>query len=302
MRLFPLRFKSAQTKLNFMGNRWIGFAITFLLIAITTASLMTRGLNLGIDFAGGTLLEIRTQGAADLAKLRQIMTTANIGDVSLQTFGSSNEVLIRIPASRDRDSSSIVTMARNALDTSYGSTIEYRRIESVGPQVGSAMVTNSALAVGFTFLAMLAYLWFRFEWQYGVGGILALLHDALITVGFFSITGIEFNLTSVAAILTIVGYSINDSVVIYDRIRENLRKFKKQALNDILNLSLNETLTRTLLTSSTTIVALLALVMFGGDSLNGFATAMLFGILIGTYSSIYVSAPVLIYFRLRRSE
>ena len=184
----------------------------------------------------------------------------------------------------------------------YGAPIEYLRVDYVGPQVGGELIRGSFMALIFAMVAMMFYLWFRFEWQYGAGGILALLHDAILTVGFYSVTQIEFNLTSVAAILTVIGYSINDSVVIYDRVRENLRKYKIKPVDEVLNLAVNETLGRTFLTGGTVLMALLGLVIFGGDVLFGFSAAMIFGVIVGTYSSIYVSSTVLIYLNLRRSE
>ncbi len=299
---FPLQLFRTPPKFDFIGKRWIGFIVTGLGVAITIASLSTRGLNFGIDFAGGIVVEAKAEQTADIGKMRDLLNDPMFGDPMLQSVGKGDVVMIRIGAKKDADQAKIVTKVREVLETGYGAPLEFQRVDYVGPQVGRELVVGSALALCFSLLAILVYLWFRFEWQYGVGGILALIHDAILTVGFFSVTQIEFNLTSVAAVLTIVGYSINDSVVIYDRIRENLRKYKKMATSDVINLSVNETLARTFMTVGTVIAALLGLIWFGGDVLFGFSAAMLFGCVVGTYSSVYISAPVLIYLKLRRSD
>ncbi len=292
----------SHTKFNFdfIGNKWMGFLITGLLMAATVYSLATKGLNYGIDFTGGIVIEARTQNPADMEKLRKILNSGEFGDVNLQGFADPHDVMIRLQASADDSQQKIVEGIKAKLDSTYGEKVEYRKIDYVGPQVGGELLRGSIIAVGLSLIAILIYIWVRFEWQYGVGGIAALFHDALLTFGFFSITGIEFNLTSVAAILTIVGYSVNDSVVIYDRIRENFRKFKALTLGDIINLSVNETLSRTFLTGGTVLLAALSLLLFGGNVIFGFAAAMLFGVIIGTYSSIYISATILIFFNLKR--
>ena len=209
--------------------------------------------------------------------------------------------MIRLKPKAGESQAAVVQTVRNVLNTGYGAPIEYLRVDYVGPQVGGELLRGSFLALGLAMLAMMFYLWFRFEWQYGVGGILAIAHDAIMTVGFYSITGIELNLTSVAAVLTVIGYSINDSVVIYDRIRENLRKYKVKSVGEIINLSVNETLARTFLTGGTVLMALIGLVLLGGDVLFGFSAAMIAGVIVGTYSSIYVSSTILIYLDLRNT-
>jgi len=240
---------------------------------------------------------------ADVAKMRTLLETPQTKDASLQSVGEDGrQVMIRLKPHGDENQNQVAQAVRSTLDAGYGAPIDYLRTDYVGPQVGGELIRGSFLALIFAMSAMALYLWFRFEWQYGVGGILALLHDAILTVGFYSFTGIEFNLTSVAAVLTVIGYSINDSVVIYDRIRENLRKYKVKPLADVLNLAINETLARTFLTGGTLLAALAGLVLFGGDVLFGFSAAMIFGVIVGTYSSIYVSATILIYMDLRRSE
>lgn len=299
---FPIQFFRTPPKFDFIGKRWIGFLVTGMGVAVTIASLAINGLNFGIDFAGGIVIEAKTEGKADIGKMRDLLSDPAFGDPMLQSVGEGNVVMIRMGAKEGDEQSKLVQKARDVLDSGYGAPIDYQRVDYVGPQVGRELIVGSAVAIGLSLFAIMVYLWFRFEWQYGLGGIMALVHDAILTVGFFSITQIEFNLTSVAAVLTIVGYSINDSVVIYDRIRENLRKFKKMPIGDVINLSVNETLARTFMTVGTVIAALLGLLIYGGDVLYGFSAAMLFGCVVGTYSSVYISAPVLIYLKLRRSE
>lgn len=299
---FPFQIFRTPPSFDFIGKRWIGFLVTGLGIAISLVSLAVNGLNFGIDFAGGIVVEAKTDGVADIAKMRALLNDPLLGEPILQSVGNGDVVMIRIGAKEGDEQSKIAQDVRTVLDQGYGAPIEYQRVDYVGPQVGRELVVGSATALGLSLLAIMIYLWFRFEWQYGLGGILSLIHDAILTVGFYSVTQIEFNLTSVAAVLTIVGYSINDSVVIYDRVRENLRKYKKMRLSDVINLSLNETLARTFMTVGTVAMALLGLIWFGGDVLYGFSAAMLFGCLVGTYSSVYISAPVLIYFNLRRSD
>lgn len=290
---------------NFMGKRWLGFAFS---IALTLASLglfFTKGLNLGIDFTGGILMEIHTEQSADLGKLREVLGSQGFGEISLQNIGdiaSGKDVMIRIQVSENDDQAAVTTKVKTLLAQQVGAGIDYRKIDYVGPTVGQELVKSGTLAVLSAFACIMLYVWFRFEWQYGVGAILALLHDSILIIGFFALTRLEFGLTAVAAILTIVGYSINDSVVIYDRIRENMRRFKKMPVFELLNISINETLSRTVLTASTTLLASIALLIFGGEVIRAFSAAMVFGVIIGTYSSIYISAPALIYLHLRDTE
>lgn len=297
-----LRFTPDNTSFDFIGKRWLAFALSLGLIIGSFGMLLGNGLNLGIDFTGGIVIEARAESPIDIAPLRTVLTQHIEGDVALQHFGSNRDVLIRIQvadASTSGKQSAVVIKAKELLNAHIGPRVDYRKIDYVGPQVSSELLMGGAMALGFAFLAILVYIWFRFEWQFGVGAVVALIHDTILTLGFFSLLGIEFNLSSIAAILTIIGYSINDSVVIYDRIRENLRKYKKQAIADILNRSINNTLSRTILTAGSTIAALLALVYFGGSVIQGFSLAVLFGVIVGTYSSIYVAAPILIYINLR---
>lgn len=300
---FPIQIFRTVPAFDFIGYRKIGFAFTLLGVLGTFISLSVNGLNFGIDFSGGVVMEVRTEQTADIEKMRGLLATEHTKDAMLQSIGTDGrEVMIRLRPQGDENQNAVAQAVRGALDGGYGSPIEYLRTDYVGPQVGGELIRGSFMALALAMVAMAIYLWFRFEWQYGAGGILALLHDAILVVGFYSITQIEFNLTSIAAILTVIGYSINDSVVIYDRIREDLRKFKVKPVPEVINLACNETLARTFLTGGTVLMSLLGLVIFGGDVLFGFSAAMIFGVIVGTYSSIYVSANLLIYLNLRRSE
>jgi len=258
----------------------------------------TKGLNFGIDFAGGILIEARIQEDVDVSVVRNLLT-AEIKDVQIQNV-DQKDLLIRV-AKTDEEQSVVVKKIQEILNNNF-SKVDYRKIDYVGPQVGSELIKKGFLALLMSFAFIMIYLWIRFDWQFGLGGIFALLHDAVLTLGFFSITGLEFNLTSIAAILTVIGYSINDSVVIYDRIRENLRRYKKMDLANLINSSTNSTLSRTVLTSGVTLFSILALMIFGGEVLHSFSTATFFGIIVGTYSSIYISAPILIYLDPRKEE
>lgn len=301
---FPIQIFRAVPNYNFIGHRMIGFIITGLLLAATAFSLTTNGLNFGIDFTGGVVMEVRTEQQADVGKMRDLLEANRATEnASLQSIGTDGrDVMIRIKPEEGQNQNAVALSVRTILDAGYGAPIDYLRVDYVGPQVGEELVTGSIYALLAAMAAMMVYLWFRFEWQFGLGGILAVLHDAAITLGFYSFTQIEFNLTSVAALLTIIGYSINDSVVIYDRVRENLRKFKVRPLPEVLNLSINETLARTFLTGGTVLSALIGLIWFGGEVLFGFSVAMAFGVVIGTFSSIYISATILIYMDLRREH
>ena len=286
-----------DTKIDFVGMRKAAYAIAIVIILGTLISLCTKGLNLGIDFQGGILIEVDTKRDADLGQLRNALSSLNLGEVKLQEFGSKHNVLIRLPHQVDNDQSQTLAKIKNVL----GNDVEYRRIENVGPKVSEDLVYNGLLAIGFALTGMLIYIWFRFEWQYGLCGILALLHDVIAVMGFYSLSGLEFNETAFAALLTTLGYSINDSVVIYDRLRENLRKYKKTPVADVINLSANETLSRTLLTSGTTLLALAALSFFGGPVIENFSLPILVGVIVGTASSIYLSANLLLHFDMRRT-
>jgi preprotein translocase subunit SecF len=285
-------------RIDFMRWHLLGFAFSILLGCISIGLFATIGLNYGIDFKGGTLIEAKTQGPADLAAMRAKLDALHIGEASLQNFGDQTEVLIRLPEQPGGDAGQqkAIELARQAL----GPGIDYRRTEVVGPTVGAELIRAGALATVLALLAILIYIWFRFEWQFGVGATIATLHDTITTIGLFAIFRLEFDLTTLAAILTIAGYSINDTVVIYDRVRESMRKHRTMPFRELINLALNETLSRTILTVSTVALAVLSLLLFGGEVLKGFSIAMLWGIVIGTYSSLFIAAPLLYYIQPNR--
>lgn len=287
------------TKINFMRFRRMAAILSLALCIGSLGLFLFKGLNYGIDFEGGILMEIRTAEAADMASLRRTVNGLGLGQVELQEFGKNTDVLIRVE--RQQGDATAQNVAVEKVKAALGGAVSFRRTEFVGPKVSSELVEAGITAVLLALGAMLMYIWFRFEWQFGVGAVIALAHDVIMTIGIFSLLGLEFNLTTVAAILTIAGYSINDTVVVYDRVRENLRKFKTMPLSDVINLSLNDTLSRTLLTSITTLIALLILFFFGGEVIKGFSFGMIWGVLVGTYSSIFIATPLLIYMNLRRS-
>ncbi|HLY46029.1 MAG TPA: protein translocase subunit SecF [Stellaceae bacterium] len=289
----PLIVIRRVPKIDFMRWHVLGFAFSLALTALTIGMLLTVGLNYGIDFVGGTLIEAKTSGPADLGAMRATLDSLHLGDASLQQFGSPDDVLIRLPQQPGGDTAQMGAVKR--AQAALGPNIQYRRIEVVGPTVGSELIRAGVLATVLALGAILIYVWFRFEWQFGVGATIATLHDVITTVGLFAIFQLEFNLTTLAAILTIAGYSINDTVVIYDRVRESMRKHRTMPFRELINLALNETLSRTILTVSTVALAVLSLLIFGGEVLKGFSIAMLWGIVIGTYSSLFIAAPLLYY-------
>jgi len=271
--------------------------LALFLILASFLSLSIRGLNLGIDFSGGILIEARLQEKVNISEVRKVLTINKIEKANIQNF-DQNDIMIRISKGKNQDQT--IKIIQETLSEHF-SGIEYRKIDFVGPQIGSELIQKGFFAIILSFLSIMIYIWARFDWQFGVGAITAIIHDIILTFGFFSITQLEFNLTSIAALLTIIGYSINDSVVIYDRIRENLIKFKKMKIENIVNNSLNSTLSRTILTSAMTLISLLALVLFGGEILKSFSLAVFFGIIIGTFSSIFISAPILLYIDPKKS-
>ena len=299
--MFRLKLVPANTKVPFIKHHFVAFVFSSLLAIGSVVMFFGPGVNLGIDFEGGILIEVGTDQPADVAAMRRSVSGLGLGEVALQEFGSPTEVLIRIErqAGGEKEQLAAVDVVKAQLSQDFGD-ISYRRVEFVGPKVSAELVLAAIEAVGIAVVAMLLYIWFRFEWQFSVGAVLALVHDVVLTIGMFAITRIEFNLASVAAILTIVGYSINDTVVVYDRIRENLRKYKQMEIPELLNLSINDTLSRTTMTSVTTLLALLSLFFFGGEVIRGFAFAMIWGVVVGTYSSIFVAAPLLLHLKLQR--
>lgn len=295
-----LRLVPAGTSFQFIRFRMAFFMISTLLAIGSITVFGLRGLNYGIDFAGGVLMEVRFDPPVDIATVRGRLSGLGLGDVQIQEFGTPSDVLIRVEkqAGASDAQQQAVAMVRGAL----GDDVTYRRTEVVGPKVGGELIEAGIIAVLSALFAILCYVWFRFEWQFGLAAVIALIHDVLATIGMFAMTQLEFNLATVAAILTIAGYSINDTVVLFDRVRENLRKFKKMPLPDLFNRSVNETLSRTVLTSVTTLLALLALYVLGGEIIRGFAFAMIWGVVIGTYSSVCVALPVVLYLNVRRNS
>jgi len=291
-------FDPPGTRIPFMGIRMWTFALSILLSVGSVILYMTVDLNYGVDFKGGSIIEVQAKnGNADPADIRARLSELNIGEVQVQQFGAPDDVLIRVAAQEAGDSAeqSVVSKVRDELQADY----DFRRVETVGPTVSSELATWGTIGVIVALGLVLLYIWFRFEWQFAIGAIVATFHDIVMTIGFYVISGVEFNQSSIAAILTIVGYSLNDTVVVYDRIREDLRRYKKMSMVQLLNNAINETLSRTTLTSVTTTLALLALFIFGGEVIRSFTAAMLFGVVFGTYSSIFIAAPLLILFRLR---
>ena len=296
--LKPVRFVPRNTKVPFSGLRKYAFALSALMVLGSFLSVAMMGLNFGIDFKGGIVIEIRTEGPADVSQLRGELGGLSLGDVSIQEFGEPNEVLIRVQRQEGEEREQIAAIDK--IKSTLGDSVEYRRTEFVGPTVGAELIEAGIWAVVLALLSILVYVWFRFEWQFSLAAIAALVHDVVTTIGLFALIQHEFNLATVAAVLTIAGYSINDTVVIFDRVRENLRRYKTMELADLLDLSNNETLSRTVMTSGTTLLALFAIYFFGGPVLADFALALIWGIVVGTYSSLFVAVPLLLYTGVRR--
>ncbi len=286
-----------DTKFNIVGKKNIFYGFLVAITVICLGSMLFQGFNYGIDFKGGLLLEIRTSDQTDLATLRSELNGLVDGEVMLQEFGSPNDILIRVERQPGGDEAQLVAL--NKVKDKLGTNVDYRRVETVGPKVSEDLIWNGIYAVLLALVAMLGYIWFRFEWQFGVCSLITLAHDAVIVLGLFSLFQLEFNETAIIAVLITVTYSINDTVVIYDRIRENMRKFKKMPMPELINQSINETLSRTVLTSATTLLALFALYFFGGPVIAAFSLPIIVGIGAGTISSIVVSAPLLLHMNLR---
>ena len=287
-----------DTRLPFIRLRLIFFAVSGFLIAASVLLMAARGLNYGIDFTGGIMIEARFPGPVDMAATRAKVDSLNLGGTEIQGFGGPNEVLIRLPRQEgdEKEQGRAVEKVKSAL----GPGVEYRRVESVGPKVGAELLRESIVAVIVSLGGIMVYLWFRFEWKWGAAGIAALFHDVISTIGVFSLSGLEFNLSTVAALLTIAGYSINDTVVVFDRVRENLRKFKTMPLPELFDRSINETLSRTINTSGTVFLTVLALYAFGGPVIRDFSFALLWGVVVGSYSTICVALPMLLYMNIDR--
>ena len=296
--MWRLRLIPDTTDIPFLRWRKILFVFSGTLAVLSVVLLFAKGLNFGIDFEGGILIEVGTERPADIGGMRAVLGDLGLGEVSLQEFGSDTEVLIRIERqSSDAEDQLAITAVRAALDAKYAGEITYRRTERVGAKVGAELIKAGIIAMILAIALMLVYIWFRFELPFAIGAIIALVHDVLLTLGMFALFGLEFNLAIVAAILLIVGYSMNDTVVVYDRVRENLRKYKKMPLIELLNVSVNDTLSRTVMTSLTTLLALTALLIFGGEVIRDFTIAMIWGVVVGTYSSVFVASAILMYVR-----
>jgi preprotein translocase subunit SecF len=295
-----LKLVPDNTNFRFLRYRVPALLLSILLIAAAAGLVATRGLNFGVDFAGGLMMEVRVAEPVRIDEMRRVVNSAGAGVGTLQTFGDDRTVSIRLPLPPGDEAAvqTVVSRIQTTIARTYPGA-EFRRVETVSGKVSGELIRKGALAVLLAMVGIAIYIWFRFEWQFGVGALFSLVHDVALTLGFFSLTQIEFDLNIVAAVLTIVGYSLNDTIVVYDRIRENLRKYRKMGIVELLDLSVNETLPRTIVTSLTMIIALVSLVLLGGEVLFGFALAMLLGIVIGTYSSIFIAAPVLIWMKVK---
>ena len=288
-------------KFNFMRMRVITTIMSVLLLIASIASLSYQGLNLGIDFTGGTLVEVGYPEAVDLDKIRESFIDSEFSNTSVQYFGTANEILIRIPPQRGLNSADISSNLLNLLSAN-DLNVEMRRVEFVGPQVGDELKEDGGLAMLYALLCIMVYVAFRFQMRFSVGAVAALIHDVVITLGFFSIMHFNFDLTILAALLAVIGYSLNDTIVVFDRVRENFRKVRDKTPVDVFNISLNQTLSRTLMTSFTTLLVLIALFFLGGEIIHGFSTALIFGVLIGTYSSIYIASPVTLALGIKKED
>ncbi len=299
MKIF--KWVTKDTTIDFMKARKLTYTLSAVMIVLSIASMAIKGFNYGIDFSGGILMELKSENKIDVEALRKQLSTIDLDEINLQSIGEAgDEVVLRAQAKNLDEKQQMAVV--NQIKTALGSSFEYRRVELVGPQVGHELKKAGIIASLIAVLAISLYIWFRFEWQFALGAMLGLVHDLIVTVGLLSFFGLDFSLTTVAAILTLAGYSVNDTVVTYDRIRENLRKFKKMPQYDLLNKSINDIFSRTILTGLTTLLAALALFIWGGDTLRSFSFTILWGVIVGTYSSIYVSAVFLNLFNLRAAQ
>ncbi len=282
-----------NTKIDFSSKFRTANIASIIIFLVGIFFILFKGLNYGIDFKGGTLIELRTETTSNVtSQIRSALSSLDLGDVNVKEFGKKGDYLIKVEQKQENDNN-LIPLIKKTLLENLNTDVNFRRVENVGPKVSSELLKSGVIAISLSLAAMLFYIWIRFEWQFSVGSIIALFHDVVITVGIFSILSLEINLSIIAAVLTIVGYSMNDTVVIYDRIRENLLKYTQLNINEISNISVNETLSRTIITSLTTLLALLSIYILGGEILRGFSFAMILGVLIGTYSSIFVAAPIL---------
>ena len=294
-----IRWIKKDLRINFLRFKNFATLLSLLAIIFSLTFLFYKNLNFGIDFEGGTLIELEKNDDLSLSQIRGELSSLNIGDFQIQTFGSENNILIRIENSSSLISGADLTTSE-LITSQLGEGITIKRTEIVGPKVSSELIQKGIIAIIIAVFLMLFYIWIRFEWQFSIGAVTALVHDVLITIGLFSFLQIEFNLSIIAALLTIIGYSMNDTVVVYDRIRENLRKYKQMPVLDLINQSLNDTMSRTLLTSVTTLLALFSLYFLGGEALKGFTLAMIIGVFIGTYSSVFIASQIILYLNVKR--
>ena len=283
--------------IDFSSKFFIANIISILIFVLSVLFIFFKGLNFGIDFKGGTLIELRSESKnINISEIRSSLNSMNLGDINVKEFGNKGDYLIKVEQ-KEQNNSELIPQIKKTLISNLNSEISFRRVENVGPKVSAELLQSGIIAISLSLIAMLFYIWIRFEWQFSIGSIIALFHDIIITVGIFSVLSLEINLSIIAAVLTIVGYSMNDTVVIYDRIRENLNKYTRLNISETSNLSINETLSRTIITSITTLLALFSIYILGGEILRGFSFAMILGVFIGTYSSIFVAAPVLKFFK-----
>ncbi|GMR20896.1 MAG: protein translocase subunit SecF [Gammaproteobacteria bacterium] len=321
-----MQFLSKTKPIDFLGKRKLPMALSALLVIATIGLLSIRGLSFGLDFTGGTLVELIYNRTVDVSQVRDALTQAGMDDAVVQHFGTTQDVLVRLPIRKDEDSATVSTRVVEVVRKADGEflvsargeqgqqcrdiagktvklcSIQIRRIEFVGPQVGDELATQGGLALLYTLIAVLIYVMFRFEWRFAVGAVVAIAHDVLLTFGFFSLTGVEFDLSVLAAILAVLGYSLNDTIVVFDRIRENFHKLRKHDVVGVLNTSINNTLARTIITSGTTLLVLISLLVFGGEIIHSFAIALIVGVLVGTYSSIYIATPVVLALGISRDD
>jgi preprotein translocase subunit SecF len=299
MKIFPLKLMPDNVNFDFIRIRKLSYFTSITLSLLTFFCIYFHGFNFGIDFVGGINIDAQMQTKPDISKIRKVLNEINIGEIVIQTYGENNEFSIRV-GNTSSNMEKNIELIKSTINQNVSEEINYKKIDYVGPQVGQQLIEDGAKAIFFSFLAIMIYVWIRFEWQFGFGVLIALVHDAILSLGFMSITHLDFNLSTIAALLTIIGYSVNDSVVIFDRIRENFRKYRSKTNDEIINLSINETLSRTILTVVTTLIACLALIIFGGEAIFSFSIVVFFGIVAGTYSSIFISAPILNLFTLRK--
>jgi preprotein translocase subunit SecF len=297
-----MRILKSSLNINFMARRKLAMMVSVALIVVAILAVLVRGLNLGIDFTGGTLVEVGYEQAVELSQVRSVLESAGFGDVTVQHFGTTKDVLVRLAASADGDEAALSNRAFTEMNTAAGGSAQLRRVEFVGPQVGDELTEDGGLAMLYALIGILVYVALRFEYRFALGSIIALVHDVLITIGIFALFQVEFDLPVLAAVLAVIGYSLNDTIVVYDRIRENFRKIRKDGSESIINTSLNQTLARTLVTSLTTLLVLLSLFIFGGEIIHGFALALIIGVVVGTYSSIYVASTAVLMLGISKAD